>query len=306
MHLGCGSQIWLSDVTLTTNAREQAAALTAARNSDGGWGYARNRASRLEPTCLGMLALAAAGHTFDVSVLMRWPRQGGLLTDPNSGQVNAADNGIALLIAQQRPEADNLTREIAQRVAAVKGKALPPAPDTARQDNGLQGWPWVATTFSWVEPTAWCVLALKKWLRGHSDPAAAGRVAEGERLLLDRVCRVGGWNYGNSNMLGKELFPYVPTTAITLLALQDQKDHEAVKRSLDYLSTHCLDERSGLSLSLSRMALAVFGAKNREADLESALAQTWHSTRYLGNLAATALALYASAAGPDHYAAFRL
>ena len=134
-----------------------------------------------------MLALAAAGHTFDVSVLMRWPRQGGLLTDPNSGQVNAADNGIALLIAQQRPEADNLTREIAQRVAAVKGKALPPAPDTARQDNGLQGWPWVATTFSWVEPTAWCVLALKKWLRGHSDPAAAGRVAEGERLLLDRV-----------------------------------------------------------------------------------------------------------------------
>jgi hypothetical protein len=253
-----------------------------------------------------MLALAAAGHTFDVSVLMRWPRQGGLLTDPNSGRVNAADNGIALLIAQQRPEADNLTREIAQRVAAVKGKALPPAPDTARQDNGIQGWPWVATTFSWVEPTAWCVLALKKWLRGHSDPAAADRVAEGERLLLDRVCRVGGWNYGNSNMLGKELFPYVPTTAIALLALQDQRDHEAVKRSLDYLSTHCLDERSGLSLSLSRIALAVFGAPNREADLESALAQTWHSTRYLGNLAATALALYASAAGPDHYAAFRL
>jgi hypothetical protein len=300
------ADIRLSDVTLTTDAREQATALTAARNSDGGWGYARRRTSRLEPTCLAMLALAVTGHTFDLSVLMRWPREGGLLIDLNSRGVNAADNGIALLVAQHWPEADNFTREIARAVAEVKGKALPPAPDTSRQDNGIQGWPWVATTFSWVEPTAWCVLALKKWLRGHSDPAAAGRVAEGERLLLDRVCRSGGWNYGNSNMLGKELFPYVPTTAIALLALQDRRDHEAVKRSLDYLSTHCLDERSGLSLSLSRIALAVFGAPNREADLESALAQTWHSTRFMGNLAATALALYASASTPDHYAAFRL
>ena len=137
-------------------------------------------------------------------------------------------------------------------------------------------------------------------------PVDPDRLSEAETLLLDRSCVLGGWNYGNSNMLGKELFPYVPTTAIALLALQDQRDHEAVKRSLDYLSTHCLDERSGLSLSLSRIALAVFGAPNREADLESALAQTWHSTRYLGNLAATALALYASAAAPDHYAAFRL
>jgi hypothetical protein len=293
-------------VTLTTDAREQSTALAEARNADGGWGYARGRASRVEPTCLAMLAFAATGQTVDASVLMRWPRDGGLLTDPISRGVNAADNGIALLISQRWPEADTFTRDIAAAVAAVKGKALPPAPDTSRQDNGIQGWPWVATTFSWVEPTAWCVLALKKWLRSHSDPAAAGRVAEGERLLLDRVCRGGGWNYGNSNMLGKELFPYVPTTAIALLALQDRRDHDAVKRSLDYLSSHCVDERSGLSVSLSRIALGVLGAQDRDAELGAVLAQTWHSTQYLGNLAATALALYTSTSGANHYAAFRL
>ena len=32
-----------------------------------------------------------------------------------------------------------------------------------RQDGSLQAWSWVDGTFSWVEPTAWCLLLLKKW-----------------------------------------------------------------------------------------------------------------------------------------------
>jgi hypothetical protein len=205
---------------------------------------------------------------------------------------------------------------LATALAGMKGMKLP-ASSTNRQNNGLQGWPWVVNTFSWVEPTAWCVVGLKKWTRAQRDASLEARTAEGERLLLDRVCKAGGWNYGNSNVLGKELFPYIPTTAVALLALQDRRDHEAVTKSIQYLSAHCLDERSGLSLSLSRIALAVCSlapaaregkglASGRLADIDAALADTWRTTGYLGNLAATALALYASAAVTDGHAAFRL
>ncbi len=159
----------------------------------------------------------------------------------------------------------------------MKGTALPPSPKSNRQDNALQGWPWVASTFSWVEPTAWCVLALKKWVRAHDDRATAARVAEGERLLIDRVCRNGGWNYGNSNVLGKELFPYVPVTAIVLLALQDRHDEQAVKTSASYLASHCLDERSGLSLALASIALAVHGRDNSSVASRAGRHMAYHT-----------------------------
>jgi len=291
-------------VTLTPTAREQVEALAAARNADGGWGYGRGRASRLEPTSLALIALNAAGAPAGTQVLERWPRAAGLLIDPQTRMVNASDNAVALLAVEQRGLGPENGAAIARALGAVKGTALPPSPKSNRQDNALQGWPWVASTFSWVEPTAWCVLALKKWVRARDDRATAARVAEGERLLIDRVCRNGGWNYGNSNVLGKELFPYVPVTAIVLLALQDRRDEQAVKTSASYLASHCLDERSGLSLALASIALAVHGHDN--SSVATALADTWRTTRYLGNVAAAALALYAEAGNAEHHAAFRL
>ena len=62
-------------------------------------------------------------------------------------------------------------------------------------------------TFSWVEPTSWCILALKKAAPDPTARETADRVIEAERMLADRCCLEGGWNYGNSNVLGKELHP---------------------------------------------------------------------------------------------------
>ena len=79
--IACRSE-WPCDVTLTPTAREQVEALAAARNADGGWGYGRGRASRLEPTSLALLALNAAGAPARTQVLERWPRDAGLLDRP--------------------------------------------------------------------------------------------------------------------------------------------------------------------------------------------------------------------------------
>lgn len=260
--------------------------LIAACNPDGGWGYYAGKASRLEPTCWALLALPDA----DPDVLRRWPHADGLLLERPEGTANYGFHGLALLTLLGRGaghEAGNAA--LVGGLQRAKGVALPDR-GVNRQDNTIQAWSWMAGTFSWVEPTTYCVLALKRArLAGLSVDAS--RIADGERLLFDRVGIGGGWNYGNSNMLGQELPSHVPTTALGLLALQDQPDHEAVRRSLAYLERDALSERSSLALGLSRLALRVHGRPVEP--VERALRAQLETTRAVGNLHAAALALYA-------------
>src|SRR5258706_177994 len=80
--------------------------------------------------------------------------------------------------------------------------------------------------FSWVEPTAYALIALKKLRPVQGDGRSDRSIAEAERMLYDRACAEGGWNYGNSTAYGVELPPYLETTALALLALQDRRDDE--------------------------------------------------------------------------------
>ena len=132
----------------------------------------------------------------------------------------------------------------------------------------------------------------------HPTLDAAARIEEGERLLIDRVCAEGGWNYGNAVVLGQTLAPYVPTTALALVALRSHRAVPAISRSLAYLTERHLDERSGLALALARIALTMYGAP--ASGVDEALADAWTRGAFLGNLMTTALALYALAGG-DRY-----
>ncbi len=278
-------------------ARELRATLEAARNADGGWGYVRGRGSRLEPTALALLALDAVGAPRNTAVLEHWPATGALLRDPQSGEINVTDNAQAALAAEVLG-LDAVASRLVAGLVALKGMRLPPS-DTTRQDNSLQGWPWVSGTFSWVEPTAWCVLAVKRWTRTRPSRDAAARIEEAERLLMDRACATGGWNYGNSVVLGRALPPYVPTTALALLALRTRADQPVVRRALRALSERRLDERGALALSLARIALTAYG--ENAAGLDEALAGAWQREAFLGNLMGAALALSALAGGDrDH------
>ena len=95
------------------------------------------------------------------------------------------------------------------------------------------GWPWAEGTFSWVEPTAWAVLALR----------AAGH---GEHPRVDRrrsaCCSTGrstpaGINYGNRLVLGAMTEPIPGPTAMMLLALQGH-DEPRVQAASRYLARH--------------------------------------------------------------------
>jgi hypothetical protein len=263
--------------------------LESARNADGGWGYVRGRASRLEPTALALLAFAAAGAPAQADVLLRWPWSGDLLKDPQSGEVNLAHNGQAALAARALA-LEPLAARVHDGLVRSKGQRLEQDGHT-RQDNSLQGWPWVPGTFSWIEPTAWCLLALKARMVLYPTLDAAARAYDAERLLRDRACAGGGWNYGNSEVLGKSLAPYVPTTALALLALGPARGDAVTDRGLAFLAAHRTAEPSGLALSLARLALSRHGAPTDGID--EALDAAWRRGAFLGNLMVTALALVA-------------
>src|SRR5262249_33979303 len=158
-----------------------------------------------EPTCLALLALSAEPDRY-AKVIEAGVR---LL------EQNAAKDG-SYRLARGRSEAIWPTALVlftraalghadldrtASRLLHLRGQVLKADPEVAdMMDINVQikGWPWAEGNFSWVEPTAWAVLALRR--AGRAD---APEVAEGLHLLLDRAFDEGGINYGNRRVLGK-------------------------------------------------------------------------------------------------------
>ena len=283
--------------------------LIAAQGADGGWAYYPGRASRLEPTSWALLAISAASAPADHAVdrgtafFRRLPQQQGLIVEAGLPGPNAAWNGLALLADTSlgdRPS-DGWRQNLMNGLLAARGIALE-GPSSVRQDNQLRAWSWTEGTFSWIEPTALCLLALKK--AGASGATAITRMMDAEAVILDRACTGGGWNYGNANVLGQDLRPYVPTTALALLAMQDKRSNPVVSTGLKWLSARADTERSTMALALSSICLTVYG---ESADSSRRLiAPQVESGAFLGNLHLTAMALYALTA-PEHGArAFRV
>jgi hypothetical protein len=118
-------------------------------------------------------------------------------------------------------------------------------------DPSLRGWPWTENMYSWIEPTASAILALK--LCGYSQHA---RVQEAIRLILDRQLPDGGWNYGNTIVYDQVLLPLPDTTGIALAALSGCVDKGAVEKSLFYLKNDVVGCRTPLSLGWAVIALS--------------------------------------------------
>jgi hypothetical protein len=268
-------------------------AMLAGANASGGWGYYPGKASRLEPTCWTELALGAAAPAPSRAFLVRCQQTTGWLAEDPRWPVNIAFNGLAAFTWLSRPElaTDEARRRLLAALTSSKGVTAPPL-DGSTQDNSLQGWSWIDAMFSWVEPTCWGLLALKKARRaGITDASAQARIDEAERLLINRACSTGGWNYGNATMMHQDLRPYVPTTALGLLALQDRRADPVVTRSVAFLENHWSDEISAPSIGLSLICLNVYGRPVNA--LAARLREHVEQARSFGNLHGMAIALFA-------------
>ena len=81
------------------------------------------------------------------------------------------------------------------------------------------GWSWALDARSVVEPTARVLIACKA-LTPRDDATRR----EALRLLRERRCADGGWNFGKATDKGSDLGAYAQTTAIALIALQAESD----------------------------------------------------------------------------------
>ena len=284
--------------------------LATSANATGGWGYYRGRGSRIEPTIWAVLALEAqkgiAPAALDphIAFLTRSRDGRGQLVDDGALPVNFGFNGQGAIVlrAIRGGSVAGLTGAVIEALLRAKGVAVQQSPQF-KQDNSLQGWAWMDGTFSWVEPTAWCALALKTSDR-RASPEAIARIQEADRLLIDRACVGGGWNFGNSVVLGQDLRPYVACTAIALLALQDKRADPVVASGWKWLQQHRLSESSGMALALTAMCARIY--EDPAKDVEARLRDLASTTAFLGNLHVTAMALYALSADTHGLKAFRV
>ena len=233
--------------------------LAALAHPEGGWGYAPEQPAHLEPTCLGLLALSlepdAHPEVFRQAraALERCAVGDGTYRLERGREEAVWPTALVLFVQSVLGAKDEEKARTAAALLRLRGK-LP-----ANHDDGeihdidltLIGWPWADGNFSWVEPTAWACLALRRAGYGEHE-----RVREGLRLLLDRTFDDGGINYGNRHILGKPLEPVPGPTALMLLALQGHGKEPRVQASVQYLQREGVLGDDLEHLCWARLALA--------------------------------------------------
>jgi hypothetical protein len=111
-------------------------------------------------------------------------------------------------------------------------------------------------------------VALKKASRVAPGSELAERIRLGEKMILERRCSEGGWNYVNRKVLGTELPSYPETTALALLGLAG---NPALKLSgpLQVAQHYFGQTRSPLAKAWLRVSLRSHSIHLPSADAES-------------------------------------
>ena len=233
--------------------------LASLARPEGGWGYSPEQPAHLEPTCLALLALAAEPERFGsliesgVRSLQQHAQPDGSYRLSRGRPAAVWPTALVLFTRQTLGHPDAELKPTIDRLLAVQGRVVKADPEIADMMDinvGLIGWPWAESTFSWVEPTAWAVLALR-----HAGQERHPRVLEGERLLLDRAFDTGGINYGNRIILGRMTEPIPGPTALMLLALQGC-DQPRVAAARAYLRQHAASTTDLDHLAWAKLALS--------------------------------------------------
>ena len=214
---------------------------------------------RTDATAWGILALQSAGE----AVFTLEKHRARLVSQQNrDGCVSVSRHHVdpfwptALAILAwhgARSSHDALTRAV-KFLLNTTAAQYPRTPDSPfGHDTLLKGWPWVAGTHSWIEPTALAIVALKA--AGHGDHE---RIHEAVRLILDRQLPPGGWNYGNTMVFGRTLHPAPDSTGAALTGLVGLVGKEKVNKSLVYLQGEVDRLRTPVSLGWALLGLSAW------------------------------------------------
>jgi hypothetical protein len=289
--------------------------LLSNQNRDGGWGAVANKQSNTEVTALGALALRSAGaNGAAIEKAQSWLTQrqqadGSWPLNDRVKESAAWATALAMIALSEVPaqseravKAGNWLLQQAGGKPGLLAKLIlfvTRQKRAVRLNQDLIGWPWTAGNFSWVEPTSYCVIALKKLKQKLPAEPFQERIDQAELMIYDRMCAGGGWNYGNAEVYDEKLWPYPDTTALALIATQDRRQRDENKISLRTLHELALKADSGLAIAWASICFALYGQDN--SAFKSALAQRFAKSEFLGENKALALAQLALGDGARYF-----
>ena len=257
---------------LLTNPDEKSQLLALEDRFAGGDGFAYRPGGRSRPdaTCWAILALQAAGAA---AALTDQARQLLVHAQHDDGRVcispQHADacwpTALAALAWRRAPEYEAPRNKAIGFLLDLQQAPDEPDPNVTH-DGSIRGWPWIAKTHAWTEPTAYALMALR--ICGY---VAHERAQDAVRLLMDRQLPDGGWNYGNTFVFERPLRPMPETTGVSLQALAGLVSRVDVERSIAYLRSQLPDLNTPISL-----AWAVLGLHAWQESLDQPREQILH------------------------------
>jgi len=282
--------------------------LLGAQNEDGGWGAVKGKRSNTESTSFALMALKSLeGKLFDhqttagLKWLLQHQRDDGSWSLNDASKQGSWTTPIAVLALLSFQDQREHALRAAKWILTQQGRKpgwlatllvrLSLVKKMTELDPYLSGWSWTAGAFSWVEPTSYSLMALKKLKRSLAGTNCDERIRQGEMLIYDRMCENGGWNYGNSKVLGEALWPYPDVTAVALIALQDQTTSAVNQKSLRVLDATMRETASGTALGWGILCLTLYNQDVRE--WKEILEKSFEKTRFLDETKTVALALLA-------------
>ena len=282
--------------------------LLLGQNPDGGWGAVAGKRSNTEATALALLALQAVFKKAIEPAAEKaktWlaERQNVDGSWPLNDSLKGSSWSTALAIIALSPSAGFNERVIKAGNWALEQEGSKPGilanlilavtfqKKAVQLNEDLIGWSWTPNSFSWVEPTSYFLLALKKTKRLLASKTLEDRIRQGELMIYDRMCDNGGWNYGNSTVYGDRLWPYPDTTAVALIALQNWRERKENQMSIRALAEMTKSTDSGLALSWSAICFSLYGQE--DAELRKRLVERFAKTKFLGETKAIALGILA-------------
>ena len=224
--------------------------------------YAENGPEASEPTAWNAIALALHEKSAEAKRATQWlaktQRRDGSVGVTAEDHDPAWPTSLAIL-AWEMVDSDAFASSI-QKGASWALNQQPWTVDELpllEHDPSIEGWSWAPNTHSWLEPTAFFVMALRRV--GFADHP---RTAHGIDMLVDRLLPSGGVNYGNTIVLGQELLQHLQPTGIAAwtladLAIDDPRWHP----TLEYLLQGVKEPTGVTSVCYATIGLAANGIR---------------------------------------------
>ena len=227
------------------------------------WTYHRGGPSFAEPAALTGLALLGAEQVSAAIPAAEW--LASIQSPAGSVGISAAEatpcwpTALAISVWAQwnrLARSDRFAQNIENAITWTlrhEGKTSPPR-EGLGHDTSIRGWSWALGTHSWLEPTSMFVIALHQAGQPHHP-----RTLEATRMIVDRQLPSGGFNYGNTTVLGQQLLAHIQPTGLALAALGvAQISEHRVTRSIEYLLQEWPTLTSTASLCFAAIGLAAY------------------------------------------------